>query len=162
MSKCGFTVTGTRTRYECFLRQLKAHGIVIYHTLQKLFYVPLDKDIRKTIQLKIHAPETYHVFCADVRMKCPDLVHIIQSTLTPYIHLMGLGERHMVSEHLQTIDDCVRALWTFFIRIIYEKPVLLLPDSIQGENVLYLQESFHWFISEQVKTIRPTKKNDSQ
>jgi hypothetical protein len=154
MSKCGLTVTGTRTRYECFLRQLKSYGLVIYNTLHKLFYVKSDTDIRTTIKKRIQNPVTMRHFIEEINKKCIDISLVIQSSLTPYIHLMGLEQRHIITnEHVDYVPD----LWTFFIRIIYEKPALLLPDSLEGDNVLYIQESFQWFISEQVKTIRPKK-----
>jgi hypothetical protein len=154
MSKCGLTVTGTRTRYECYLRQLKSYGLVIYNTLHKLFYVKSDADIRSTIKKRIQQSVTMKNFVDEINKKCLDVSLVIQSTLTPYIHLMGLEQRHIITdEHVDYIPD----LWTFFTRIIFEKPALLLPDSLQGDNVLYIQESFQWFISEQVRTIRPKK-----
>ena len=153
MSNCGMTVTGTRTRYECFLRQVKSYGLVIYNTLHKLFYVVDDRDIRHTIRSRIQLPATQERFSAELARNCTDLSLVIQSALTPYIHLMGLEHRHIA-----TMDaNYTPALWTFFTRLIYERPVLLLPDTIEGDHILYIQESFQWFLAEQVKTIRPKK-----
>ena len=154
MKNCGLTVTGTRTRYECFLRQIKSYGLVIYNTLHKLFYVKGDQDIRNTIKHRIQSMTTKDYFSTEIAKKCIDISIVIQSALTPYIHLMGLEQRHITTE----LDmDYIPALWIFFTRIIYERPSLLLPDSMDGTNVLYLQESFDWFLAEQVKTIRPKK-----
>jgi hypothetical protein len=154
MSNCGLTVTGTRTRYECFLRQMKSYGLVIYNTLHTLFYVQGDLDIRNTIKQRIRLPITQNQFSIELTKKCIDISMVIQSALTPYIHLMGLEQRHITT----TVDmDYIPALWKFFTRIIYERPALLLPDSLEGTSVFYIQESFDWFLAEQVKTIRPKK-----
>ena len=156
MSKCGMTVTGTRTRYECFLRQLKSYGLVIYNTMHKLFYVQSDIDVRVTIKQKLKDTASYIRFTSEIQNKCHDIDHVIYSTLVPYIHLMGLEERH-ITRHDIGKTDYTPALWKFFTRIVYEKPRLLSPDSLDGDNVLYLQDSFQWFISEQVQTIRQKK-----
>jgi hypothetical protein len=157
MNNCGLTVTGTRTRYECFLRQTKSYGLVIYNTLHKLFYVKGDQDIRNTIKHRIRSPTTKDYFNMEISKNCIDISAVIQSALTPYIHLMGLEQRHITT----TLDmDYIPALWIFFTRIIYERPALLLPDSLDGTSVLYIQESFDWFLAEQVKTIRPKKTED--
>jgi hypothetical protein len=65
---------------------------------------------------------------------------------------MGL-DLTQVSPPIQTWDDCVLALWKFFSRLVYERPKLLFPDSLEGDNVMYIQESFKCFVSEQIQTI---------
>lgn len=155
MSKCGLTVTGTRTRYECFLRQLKSYGLVVYNTLHLLFYMTGSAaDIRTSIHHKLQGPTAQEQFTLAVSTKCLDINHVIHSTLMPYIHLMGLEQRYVTLDRDVKTINYVPALWTFFTRIIYERPGLLLPDSLEGESVLYIQESFQWFISEQVKIVR--------
>lgn len=154
-SKCGMTVTGTRTRYECFLRQLKAYGLVLYNTLHMVFYTTSTAgDLRATIRRKLQHQSSFETFTEELSTKCVDLNHVIHSTLVPYIHLMGLDLR---LDPLSDEHDYVQALWTFTTRLIYEKPALLLPDSLEGSNVTFIQESLQWFIAEQVKTVRPKK-----
>jgi len=155
MSKCGLTVTGTRTRYECFLRQLKSYGLVMYNTLHTLFYTAgTAAEIRVYIHQRLQGQTTQEQFTVSVATKCMDINQVIHSTLLPYIHLMGLEQRHVSLERDAKTINYVPALWIFFTRIIYERPGLLLPDSLEGDNVLYIQESFQWFISEQVKSGR--------
>jgi hypothetical protein len=154
-SNCGFTVTGTRTRYECFLRQLKAYGLVVYNTLHTLFYVQTDTDSRPTITLRMNLPKSRQYFISELSTRCSDINGVILSALTPYIHLMGLGPRYQITDEV----DYTPALWTFFTRVIYERPALLQPDSHEGDSVLYLQESFQWFLTEQV---RPKKTEDTR
>jgi hypothetical protein len=101
-------------------------------------------------------PSTKDSFVRELTQKCVDMNAVIHSTLTPYIHLMGLEYRQILTR--QEVDY-LPALWAFFTRIIYERPCLLLVDSAEGDNVSYIQESFQWFISEQVKTI-PSKKTE--
>jgi hypothetical protein len=152
MSNCGMTVTGTRTRYECFLRQLKAYGLVVYNTLHKLFFIKSDLDARSSIKHKLQHMITYTTFREDIQKKCSDINHVIYCTLVPYVHLMGLEN---VTDSLGT--DYVPALWTIFTRIIFEKPSLILADGIEGEKVHFIQESFQWFICEQIKTTHTKK-----
>jgi hypothetical protein len=65
---------------------------------------------------------------------------------------MGLDQSRVMMP-IQQWDECVQALWKFFTRIVYERPRLLFPDTIDGDNVMYIQESFKYFVSEQVQTI---------
>ena len=108
--------------------------------------------MRTIIKQKIQHTSTHERFTENIVTKCTDLNHIIHSTLVPYIHLMGL-EHRLIPLH----TDYIPVLWTFFTRLIYEKPCLLLPDSLDGANVHFIQESLQWFIAEQVKTIRSKK-----
>ena len=144
-SKCGFTVTGTRTRYECFLRKLKSSGLILYNILIRLFPHNIDDDLRKTIKYRMSQESTYHSFKTELHQKFPNIDEIIKLTLRPYMELMGLK---VVSSEIDF--DPTKSLWLFITRTIYEKPLLLLPDTLNGDNVMFIQESFTQFISEQV------------
>jgi len=144
-SKCGFTVTGTRTRYECFLRKLKSSGLIIYNILIQLFPHDANVDLRKTIKNGISKDSTYDRFKYELHQKFPNMDETIKLTLRPYMELMGLK---VISCELDF--DPTRSLWLFMTRTIYEKPSLLMPDNLNGDNVMFIQESFKQFISEQV------------
>lgn len=159
MSKCGFTVTGTRARHDCFLRQLKANGVVIHQTLCKVFTMVNTTSARDHITNRLIDPVSLQVFRHELAIKCPDIHHTICLTLVPYIQLMGLDQTQVVFPVLDR-EQSVLALWTFFTRLVYERPLLLFPDSLEGDNVMYIQESFKFFVSEQVQPIYPKKMAD--
>jgi hypothetical protein len=159
MSKCGFTVTGTRARHDCFLRQLKANGVLIHQALCKVFPVSSDIEVRAHITQSLLDTRARILFQREMASKCPNIHHTIHLTLIPYIQLMGLDQTQV---HFPVLDreESVSALWNFFSRLVYERPLLLFPDSLEGDNVLYIQESFKCFVSEQVRPIYPKKMED--
>lgn len=159
-NKCGFTVTGVRTRYDCFLRQLRAYGIIIHNVLCQIFQVNQrgsDVEIRRSIKRTLQKKESFRMFEKELHDRCTNINKIIYHTLVPYIHLMGMDDKCISSEILPTRDFSL-PLWEFFSRLIFEKPKLLFPDTLDGHYVLYIQESFASFISEQVKLREPEKK----
>lgn len=141
-NKCALSVTGIRTRHECFLRRLKAFGLVLYNTLHSLFYVSDDKVLRSTIQKRIIAPTTFTTFSETIAQKCADIHAVITSTLLPYAYLMGID--------CAIRTDYTEPLWIFFSRIVFEHPAVVKKDTLRGENVSYIQTSLEWFISEQI------------
>jgi hypothetical protein len=159
MSRCGFTVTGTRTRHDCFMRQLKANGVVIHQTLCKVLNLSSAVGARDRITQYLLEPDSLRVFRQELVMKCPDIHQTLYLTLVPYIQLMGLDQTQVVLPVLDR-EECVSALWKFFTRLVYERPLLLFPDSLEGDNVLYIQESFKYFVSEQVQPVYTKKIED--
>jgi hypothetical protein len=143
--KCGLTVTGIRTRYECFLRQLKSYGLVLYTIMHGVLYTSVVPDLRSHLRICIRDPNTYTTFRAALLVKCPGIHTATRLALVSYIALMGL-ECRAVAESL----DYTEALWRFYTRLVYERPCLIQPDTYEGSHVTYLQESLQWFIAEQV------------
>jgi len=150
--KCGQTMTGTRTRYECFLRKLQGCGIVIYNILCSIFVhdTTSAEDLRMYISQRCKDIDAFGQFRQSIQTKCPDIHRTVRMTIEPYMHLMGLDHTY-ACERIQTHDACVHALWLFFTRILYERPILLQPDSVAGDHVSYIHDVFKWFISEQVE-----------
>ena len=146
MNKCGFTVTGTRMRYECFLRQLQAYSLVIHNTLHTLFGMG-GGTIRETIQTQDSL--AFLSFATEITKKCPDINNVIYATITPYTHLMGIDQT------TERPADYMEPLWVFCTRLIYERPTLVGTDSEDGTYVMYIKDALVNFVSEQVK--RPGK-----
>lgn len=149
MNKCGLTMTGTRARYKCALRQVQAHGVALHQILCRTFVPSGGVLCRSAIKSRIKDSAVFVEFQKDLRQQCPDLWERICSTIRPYISLMGL-DSHRISNTLDTVELCDWALWIFCIRILYQRPCLAAPDSPEGSHVEYLQASLKCFISEQV------------
>jgi hypothetical protein len=47
--------------------------------------------------------------------------------------------------------DFTQQLWLFLTRIIYERPVLIQPDTIDGVHMADIRSSLKAFVAEQVK-----------
>lgn len=155
MNKCGFTVTGTRMRYECFLRQLQAYSLMIHNTLHILFGTGDneggdDARMRETIHGRIQDSLTFLSFAAELTRKCPDINDVIYATITPYTHLMGMDQTS------RRPPDYMQPLWMFCTRLIYERPVIVGGDTGDGTHVMYIKDALSNFISEQV-VLRPGK-----
>jgi len=149
MNKCGQTMTGTRARYKCALRQVQAHGVALHQILHRLF-VPANGHLsRSTIKSRSRDPLVFVEFQQDLRRDCPQIWELFCSTVTPYIALMGLDSQR-VSKTLQTAEACEWALWVFCLRLLYQRPLLAASDCLEGTQVTYLQSAFKWFVSEQV------------
>ena len=160
--KCALTVTGTRTRYECFLRQLKAYGLVLAQILHDLLgdaAGAAGTDVRQHLGQRIRDPATATAFYQELEQKCSSIHTTIRATLLPYIVLMGLEAR--VDEPPEG-SQYSAALWVFCSRLVFERPALVVqPDTLEGSHVAYFQEALQWFVAEQVKlknTSTPTSK----
>ena len=147
MSQCGLTVTGTRTRYKCFIMKLKSHAISMYYILHMLFSCSVDQtNVRAHIKRTMLCPETYRTFSRHLNDKCPEIHRTIQTAVQSYIYLMGMDQ--------QCVDvplDFTQQLWLFLTRIIYERPVLIQPDTIDGVHMADIRYSLKAFVAEQVK-----------
>ena len=146
MNKCGFTVTGTRMRYDCFLRQLQAFSLILHSTLHTLFYTT-DGDIRATVRERMASAAVFEAFRAEILLKCPDIDEVVRATIVPYAYLMGI--------EAETRESYMEQLWMFCTRLVYERPVLVGPDTLDGTYNLALREAMQHFVSEQIP--RPGK-----
>ena len=163
--KCALTVTGTRARYECFLRQLKAYGLVLAQILHDLLGGAVGAggaagtDVRQHLVQRIRDPATATAFHREPEQKCSSIHATIRATLLPYIVLMGLEAR--VDEPPEGFQYSA-ALWVFCSRLVFERPALVVqPDTLEGSHVAYFQEALQWFVAEQVQlknTSTPTSK----
>jgi hypothetical protein len=145
MTRCGGTVTGTRARYKCFLRQLQSNSIIVHMTLRELFPPPDIVSItdRAEITRILNEIDLFPRFQNRLFHKSPKLAQIIMETLKPYLELIGLDET-------ETLVEPILALWHFMTRLIYERPCLLQADTIHGDHVMFIHSTWKSFISEQV------------
>jgi hypothetical protein len=145
MSKCANTVTGTRTRYNCYLMKLKSSSIYVMNALHIVFPI-YDRscDIRKRID-EIFTEKTgiKTLFIEYLTVKKPLLPEIVNNVLEAYVELMGYTHSNHISNPLET-------MWLYFTRLIYEQPILLLCDSNNGRNVTIIKDSMEQYIAELV------------
>lgn len=152
MNKCGTTVTGIRTRYNCFLMQLKCMSIYIINALHII--CPINPktciDIRKEIDIIMSGQSDIiqQVFISYLNKKVSTIHTIVREALSAYIELMGFDPMIVCTYTDEYIDDTV---WLFFTRIVYERPRLLLPDTNNGDNIDIIRDSMEYYLSEQVK-----------
>jgi hypothetical protein len=154
MNRCGATVTGTRTRYTCFMMQLKSTSIYILNALRLVFPIlDIDCDIRSTIDHALSMDKLdrqKEIFITYLTKKKVDLPVIINTALCAYVELMGMDHVQKNTKTGMYIDNPLHKLWSFFIRQIYERPRLLLPDNNNGDNIEIVKESLEYYLSEQV------------
>ena len=95
-------------------------------------------------------------FTTALLRKIPQMHDTILSTLRPYVELMGLQEnQYRRGAWLAGHADPVTRLWEFLGRLLYERPDLLQPDSLDGQRVLHVRERLPDFISELVLPLEP-------
>jgi hypothetical protein len=152
MTRCGGTVTGTRARYKCFLRQLQSNSLILHTTMCDIFpkvTTSSNQTHRTQIGNMIRKSSTFDLFKYMLHDKSPHLANIITWTLDPYLELIGLDE----PSPSDSPNDHIKSLWHFMTRLIYERPSLLQEDNMNGDHVMYIRSMWKSFISEQVRGI---------
>jgi hypothetical protein len=155
ISKCGTTMTGTRYRYQCFMKQLQASSLHIINALRAIFVIREDNTHDKRGMIDHCLTHNYTLnftrFKTELEKTYPDMADIINTVLGVYTELMGMETIQRDPHTGAYIQYPIKSLWVFFIRTIYEKPRLLLPDNDDGDNVEYIRTSLENYVSEQVK-----------
>lgn len=125
-------------------------SIYIINALRLVFNVnPHTSTIRKDIdKIMSDNPDRRDIFISYITKKMPDIHTVIREALTAYVELMGFDPLMITTYTDEYIEG---TMWLFFTRIVYERPILLLPDTINGNNLDIIRDSMEYYLSEQVK-----------
>lgn len=141
------------------MRKLQSHALVMRATLAQL--MPVDpaseaSELRRRVRAYVHTASLVTQFDSELTRRCPQIRSMILDTLRPYVDLMGLRENQTKAGGW-TDGDPVHLLWEFLSRMAYERPSLLLPDSIDGTSVSAIRDAMPVFISCLVRPIEQSR-----
>ena len=138
---CTNTVTGIRARCDCYLGQLKLYCLPLHTILQTMIPLIGRHDIsRLEISKIIKHPNSRKKFQTLLNTRCPDICHVIFKVLLAYSRLVGID----ISATSST--NFVSGLYNFLTQLIYERPIILRNDTVEGTYVGYLRSQIIDFI----------------
>jgi hypothetical protein len=163
MAECRVTMSALRERYAFLIRQIQEVGLFLLQTMQRLLKITVNPipgavttevltAFRNTLIDCRTNEEVYVAFHRAVDATYPQMAELIELTAETFVAFTVSGNivDRTPSGHLVT--DPTRRLYTFMLRVLYEKPILaLVADDIHGSRFEIIRSSLEAFVSESIR-----------
>ncbi len=153
------TVTAIKARAELFQKQFNQttlmllesthHTLIEFHKELKNPQIPL-KQVREILNSIQTNSTIYNKFYNTVKKAYPFLGDLIELIVSTQVDFLKLEDFVLKNEFGTYVKEPIHLLWLFLLRLVYEKPRLLLDqtDDRDGTNVTIVRNSLSDFIAD--------------